>query len=149
MPPVNIPANAFYRIRAPQNFQPAMREDVQLLLPQRRYVSMTTLIMCCIDALAAGDGNATRAEFIAFVTREFPELCAAFEQHVPGRAGALTLYTEYRNRFVHRRGPHASFAIAEDHEVAGEWVDLVDVEGHDHSLIGLNVDRLAKEFLRC
>lgn len=46
--------NAFYRIRDPGNFHAAVRIDVELLLSNQAYLSLTTVIVCCLDALAAG-----------------------------------------------------------------------------------------------
>jgi hypothetical protein len=86
-----LPPDTFYRIREPQNFRAAMRSDVELLRSHRAYVSLTTVIVCCLDALAAGPGEATRGKFEKFVTAHFPELCKALEAARPGRKGAATL----------------------------------------------------------
>src|SRR2546430_10749891 len=59
----------FYQIRDPKNFHAAMRADVELLLSKRAYLSLTTVIVCCLDALAAGSGKATRGKFESFVTK--------------------------------------------------------------------------------
>src|SRR5438876_12328141 len=69
----------FYQIRDPKNFHAAMRADVELLLSKRAYLSLTTVIVCCLDALAAGSGKATRGKFESFVTKHFHGLCTALE----------------------------------------------------------------------
>jgi hypothetical protein len=74
----------FYKIRDPKNFHAAMRADVELLLSKRAYLSLTTVIMCCLDALAAGSGRATRGKFERFVTKHFHDLCTALESVCPG-----------------------------------------------------------------
>jgi hypothetical protein len=140
-----LPAETFYRIRTPRNFHAAMRSDVKLLTKHRAYLSLTTVVVCCLDALAAGSGKATRGKFKAFVTRRFPDLCGDLERAYPGR-GAETLYDAFRNGFVHMRVPKSRFAIAEDHELDGAFAGEIEVDGVG-SFVALNVDRLAREFL--
>ena len=139
-------ATTFYRVRDPKNFYKAMRRDVALLLEHRAYLSLTTVIVCCLDALAAGSGKASRRQFEAFVVQHFPELCADLHARYPTRPGARSLYDGFRNGFTHLRGPKSEFAIAEDHELDGAWADTVAVDGVGQ-FVALNVDRLAREFL--
>src|SRR5437899_1119946 len=72
-----------YRIRSPKNFYAAMRADVQLLLENERYLALTTVIMCCLDALAADPGDAGRGKFGSFMERHFPELCTLLDSVCP------------------------------------------------------------------
>ena len=137
----------FYQIRDPKNFHAAMRADVELLLSKRAYLSLTTVIMCCVDALAAGSGKATRGKFESFVEKHFHGLCTALESVCPGRKGGRILYDEFRNGFAHLRAPKSKFAIAEDHELSGGWADRVEVNAVGQ-FVAINVDRLAGEFLR-
>lgn len=123
-----------------------MRSDVKLLVEHRAYLSLTTIIVCCLDALAAGPGRATKPKFKRFVTSHFPELCADLERSCPGKTGAATLYEAFRNGFAHLRGPQSGFAIAEDHELGGAFADEFTVDGLGR-FVGLNVDRLAREFV--
>ena len=110
-----------------------MRDDVELLLSKRAYLSLTTVIMCCLDALAAGAGKATRGKFESFVEKHFYGLCTALESVCPGRKGGAILYDEFRNGFAHLRGPKSKFAIAEDQTSS----DVDDV----HESKTLNVKR--------
>ena len=110
-----------YRIRSPKNFYAAMRADVQLLLENERYLALTTVIMCCLDALAADPGDAGRGKFGSFMERHFPELCTLLDSVCPGRKGTDVLYDKFRNGFAHNRGPKSNFVIVEDHEVEGHW----------------------------
>jgi hypothetical protein len=84
--------DTFYRIRDPRNFHAAMRADVNLLHSNQAYLSLTTVLVCCLDALAAGSGEATRGKFEAFVKQQLPNLCAALETACPGKEGAAVLY---------------------------------------------------------
>ena len=136
----------FYRIRDPKNFHAAMRNDIELLHSKRAYVSMTTVIVCCLDALAADSGKATRGKFERFVTTHFSELCHALANACPGKNGVSLLYDNYRNGFAHLRGPKNKFAIAEDDELGGDWAGKIEIDDIGQ-LVAINVDRLAKEFL--
>ena len=145
---IKLPAGTFYKIRDPQNFKAAIRADVELLRANRTYLAMTTIIMCCIDALAAGSGDATRGKFETYVKLNFPDLCHELETASGKQNGAGVLYTYFRNGFVHLRGPKTKFAIAEDHELQGRWADEVQINGQKYVLVAINVDKLATEFLR-
>jgi hypothetical protein len=143
---LKLPADSLYKIRDPQNFRAAIRADVELLRSNRAYLSLTTIIMCCLDALAAETGEASRGKFEAYVGQHFPDLCRELGAACASN-GARILYRNFRNGFAHLRGPKAEFAIAEDHELQGRWADKVEVEGY-RELVAINVDRLATEFLR-
>lgn len=101
---LKLPADSFYKIRDPQNFKAAIRADVELLHSHRACLSLTTIIMCCIDALAAGTGNTTRGKFEAYVSRNFPDLCRELQSVSANRRGAGILYDNFRNGFAHLRG---------------------------------------------
>ena len=119
---------------------------MQLLRSNRAYVSLTTIIMCCIDALAAGIGEATRGKFEAYAQNHFPDLCHQLAAACATRNGAKILYDNFRNGFAHLRGPKTRFAIAEEHELPGIWAEKVQVE--DRELVAINIDRITNEFLR-
>jgi hypothetical protein len=142
-----IPADKFYRIRDPKNFYAAMRSDIELLHKHRAYLSLTTVIFCCLDALAAGSGKASSGKFATFVSKHFPDLIVDIEQACHGKKGTAILYDSFRSGFAHLRGPKPAFAIAEDHELEGHWVRLVQTS-ESETLVALNVDRLTREFLK-
>jgi hypothetical protein len=141
-----LPTATYYRIREPKNFREAMRADVEVLVRHRRYLALMTVIVCCLDAIAAADGHASRGKFEKFVSRQFPEMCGSLEELRPSRGGAATLYDAFRNGFAHLRGPKPDFAIVEDHEIDGNWAARIEIDGVGE-FVGLNVDRLAREFL--
>src|SRR5262245_47778453 len=116
---VKLPAQDFYRVRDPKHFHHAMRHDVELLLSNRAYLSLTTVIVCSLDALAAGSGEATRGKFVHFVEKHFPDLCTELGKVCPGSKGGEILYSKFRNGFAHLRGPKSKFAIAEERELPG------------------------------
>jgi hypothetical protein len=83
----------------------------------------------------------------ALSAREVARLLTALESVCPGRKGGGILYDEFRNGFAHLRGPKSKFAIAEDHELSGDWADMVEVNAGGQ-FVAINIDRLAGEFLR-
>lgn len=119
---------------------------MNLLLEHRAYVSLTTIIVCSLDALAAGSGKATRGKFEHFITKHFPELCSELENVLQEKKGAATFYDAFRNGFAHLRGPKTGFAIAENHELGGAFADELEVDGIG-KFVAVNLDRLAREFL--
>jgi hypothetical protein len=91
---LELPPENLYIIRDPKNFLSDMRDDVKLLHDNRRYLSLTTMIMCCLDALAAGSGDADKGKFQKYVTKNFPDLCAALKSaasEAHGRESNVTI----------------------------------------------------------
>jgi hypothetical protein len=56
----------------------------------RAYLSLTTVIMCCIDGLAADPWNA--GKFEAYLRQNLAELCCELEIACANRNGAGILY---------------------------------------------------------
>lgn len=140
---ISLPAS--YSIKAPEHFYAVMCHDVALLRDQGSYETCTTVILCCIDALAAGNGDADRNKFGAFVKKHFPTLCAELDGAVSGKSGAEVLYDKFRNGFAHLRGPKSGFAIANDSELEGRYAAEVEVK-EKGTWVAINVDRLIKDF---
>jgi len=140
---LSLPAS--YSIKAPEHFYAVMGRDVALLRDKGSYETCTTVILCCIDALAAGPGNADRSKFGAFVKKHFPTLCAELHGAVPGKSGAEVLYDKFRNGFAHLRGPKSGFAIANDAELEGHYATEVEIEGKG-KYVAINVDRFIDDF---
>ena len=140
---ISLPAS--YSIKAPEHFYAVMSSDVALLRDQGSYETCTTVILCCIDALAAGPGDANPNKFRTFVNEHFPALCAELNGAVPGKSGADVLYDKFRNGFAHLRGPKFGFAIANDGELEGHYATEVEVEGKGRH-VAINVDRLINDF---
>jgi len=140
---ISLPAS--YSIKAPEHFYTVMDHDVALLRDQGSYETCMTVILCCIDALAAGPDDADRNKFGAFVKKHFPTLCAELDGAVPGKSGAEVLYDKFRNGFAHLRGPKSGFAIANDSELEGRYATEVEVEGKGN-WVAINVDRLINDF---
>ena len=142
----HLPASAWYKIKDPKNYYVAMHNDIELLRNNARYTSCMTVIMCCLDALAAGTGDASPGKFATFAENHFPELCAGLATAVRGKSGAQVLYDRFRNGFCHLRGPKSGFAIAEDKELCGQYTDEIEIGGQ-YRFWAVNIDRLINDFL--
>lgn len=117
---------------------------LQRARPSAEYVAIACLIACYIDALAANGGRATSNKFRRFLRHNFPQLCDGLRRAVPGTDGAQTFYDHFRNGMVHTFFTRdARFALAEDHELNGEYAGSIAATGH----IGVNIDRLSRDFL--
>jgi hypothetical protein len=142
-----LPKSAFYNIPTPKNLYSTMHHDVKLLYDSRSYVTCTLVILCCIDALAAGKGKAAPAKFEAFAKKHFPELCTGLDGTIRGKSGEKVLYAFFRNGFAHLFTPKPGFVIAEDHELDSRYAGRLEFEGVG-KFISINADRLARDFLR-
>jgi hypothetical protein len=142
---ISLPAS--YRIKAPEHFYTVMGHDVALLRDKGSFETCTTVIFCCIDAIAAGAGDAARSKFSNFVKKYFPTLCTELEGTVPGKSGADILYDKYRNGFAHLRAQKSGFAIANDSELEGRYATEVEIKGRG-TWIAINVDRLINDFIQ-
>jgi hypothetical protein len=142
---ISLPAS--YRIKAPEHFYAVMGRDVALLRDKGSFETCTTVILCCIDAIAAEPGDADPKKIGAFVKKHFPTLCAELDGAVPGMSGAEVLYKKYRNGFAHLRGPKSGFAIANDSELEGRYATNVEIMGRG-TWVAINVDRFINDFIR-
>jgi hypothetical protein len=124
-----------------------MRRDVALLRSHASYVTCTTVVLCCIDAIAAAGGDADPGKFRRFVNKHFPVLCTELSGAVAGKSGSMVLYDKFRNGFAHLRGPKSGFAIAENHELKGRYAGELEAEGFG-KFMAINVDRFIDDFLR-
>jgi len=141
-----IPYNAVYRTSIPGNRYSLMRNDVELLHRKGCFTSFTALVMCYIDALASPGAKSRRGRFEKFVEKNFAELCRGLNGHFPGNSGSHTLYERYRDGLVHGLGPKEGFALCTNDELDGAYSGEVEVAGIGR-FTGINVDRLAKDFL--
>ncbi len=141
-----IPKTAFYNIKAREHYIPAMRRDVQLLREHTSWTTCMTVVLCCIDTLAAGNGDADRGKFKVFCQTHFPDLCAALDGTVPGKTGSDVLYDKFRNGFAHLRGPKSCFGLTQGPGLAGRYVVELEVEGGG-TFFAIDVERFIGEFL--
>ena len=143
---VRLPKTAIYQIKSPGTLYVGMVRDVDLLFNQPAFTSCATLIVCFIDALAAGTGKASKPKFLAFMKKYFPVLCSELAAAVPGKAGAVTFYEQFRNGLAHLRGPKSGYALARETETGEKYAEVFDVDGRSQ-YVGVNIDRLHTDFL--
>ncbi len=139
---------AFFDIKKVEHRLSTMHRDVQLLRDNAAYTTCITVVLCSLDALAAGKGRASSGKFEAFVKLHFPALCAELGAATSGRrSGAKVLYDEDRNGLAHLFGPESGFAIAEEMELPGRNAGEMEVDGKGR-FAAINADRFINDFLR-
>ena len=122
-------------LRDMKRLKRSMIESIELLHKNRMYVAATVLVACYIDALADGKGSKF---YCAFLEKHFPDMCREL--------GAATFYKMYRCGMVHELSMGNDFAIANDSEIDGRYVDTVQV-GEMAPKVALNIDRLSNDFI--
>src|SRR6185295_12334284 len=98
---IKINPDQVYLIRDPAHFYDEILKDLKLLWDSGAFSSAVTLIVCFIDAFAGG----SKKNFLPFMERHFPALCAELLALRPRKTGATTFYDEFRNGMAHLRGP--------------------------------------------
>jgi hypothetical protein len=141
-----LPSTHLYAIKDPAHFHAEMLRDVQLLWQAGAFPSCVTLIACFIDAMAAGNGSATKAKFKQFMERHFRALCDELHAVAKAKPGAITFYEQYRNGLAHLRGPKSHYALTRHSDTGGKYVEFFDV-ARVGRFVGINVDRLHSDFL--
>lgn len=76
---------------------------------------LLNLVSVYLDGLASGTPNGTRDAYVAYLTTNFPELCAEL--------GAAVSYKSFRCKAVHEFGLGASFAIGRDGDLKGRYAN--------------------------
>ncbi len=133
---LKIPRSQFCDLSDHQALAATAEKVIQDCLKEKSFSAVLCLVACYIDGLSGGN----KWFFLATLKRDFPDLCAAMN--------AEAFYAKYRNGIVHAFTPKQGYAIAEDHEVRGAYLALVDIEpGGPKNLIALNIERLAKDFI--
>ena len=72
--------------------------------------------------------------------KHFPELCAELGAHV--------FYKMYRNGIVHDFTLERGYAIANNDEVNGAFIDQFKVKDRETVYVALNIDRLKDEYVQ-
>lgn len=135
-----IPAEHFMNLGDRSRVAATMARAVRLVHEARIYTASMCLIAGYIDAIAGGD----KSKYVAFLEDNFPQLCAELAE--TGKPGALVFYEKFRNGMLHLNSPTLGYALLEDPEADGKYVADVRVSGME--MRGINVDRLAKEFIK-
>lgn len=103
------------------------------------WYSVLNMIAAYIDGLASGPKGGTRTAYISYLETHFPVLVAEL--------GAITFYENYRNATIHEFGLRQGYAIGRDSGLNGSYVATQLIIETGESVVVLNIDRLAAEFL--
>jgi len=141
-----LPSSSYVPLQDPKVRYPAMARDLQLLHANKAFVSCAILILCFIDALAAGKGRATKGKFKRFVETNLRGLIAALEPLSPRKPAGMLLYDAYRNKLAHLFRLESGFLLCENPEICGDYAAEVQINGGARC-IGINIDRLANDFI--
>jgi hypothetical protein len=129
-----ITADHFMNLGDQPRVAATMAKAVRLMYEARIYTATMCLITSYIDAIAGGD----KAKYLKFLEEHFSQLCQQL-------GGAVVFYEKFRNGMLHLNSPKLGFALLEDREADGDYV--ADVRVGTMAMRGINVDRLAKEFI--
>ncbi len=134
-----IPAASFMNLGYLTAIAPAMKQSVDYCYNpksgNRNYAALFCLICLYIDCLSGGE----KTKYINTLTQHFPKLTTVIAPH--------TFYEKFRNGAIHRFAPMPGYGIAENHEIGGEYIATVQLEGQSSTIDALNIDRFYSDFL--
>jgi hypothetical protein len=121
-----------------------LKNSVQVCYKESRYVAVLCIIVCGIDALASGNKDlgltAHKKIYLKILEKHFPGLCE--------KLGARNFYDRYRSGMVHHFHPMKGYIMSQDHDLNGQYVAEVEIEGRPGTRISINMDRLIQDFIR-
>ena len=117
-----------------------MRDCIRAVqAPGTLWYPLLNLVATFIDGLASGKKGETRDAYIGYLTKNFPDLCAAL--------GAVIFYENYRNAAVHEFGLKPGYAIGRDSGLKGAYVGSQRFSDTGEQVTVLNIDRLTADFV--
>jgi hypothetical protein len=118
-----------------------MREVIETVADRGKlFMPLLNLVTTFIDGLASGAPGTTKAAYLEYLDKHFPELCKAL--------GAEIFYSKYRCGAVHEFNLKAGFGIARDSRMDGAYVGTQTIKETGEELTVLNIDRLVADFIR-
>lgn len=137
-----IPKQNFVDLRDRRILADELKQSVQLCYKEGRYVTVLCIIVCGIDALASGDKNLTehKRDYLRILEKHFPDMCK--------KLGAQKFYDRYRTGMVHHFHPMKGYVMAQDHDLDGQYVAELEIEGRPGTRTSINMDRLTHDFIR-
>lgn len=137
---IKLPASGFCNLADSNIIYRDMKEIVLLLKEETKYTALLLVISCFIDSFTGDTTSGNNKEnYKNFIETKFPEL---FDNNY------LTpdiFYKEYRCDIAHGYSIGLGYAIVEDHEINGVYVDKFICDGK--SYVGLNIDKFSDLFL--
>lgn len=128
-----ITKNQFMNLADSARVAATAEKAVNKLYAEKMYTSSIILVSAYIDWMAEG----SEKRYKKVLRDKFPKLCSEMS--------ADTFYDKIRCGMVHRSAPRSNYALIEEHESEGKYVNEISLEGQIY--IGLNIDRVIKDFL--
>lgn len=117
-----------------------MRDTVRAVQAQGHLsYPLLNLISTFIDGLVSAPTGQTKAQYIAYLNKHFPDLSSAL--------GAEVFYLQYRCAAVHEFGLKPNYAIGRNVGMGGKYVGTQQIGESGHVYTILNIDRLVADFL--
>lgn len=113
-----------------------LADAVELCRDKAYWVPALVLVTAGIDRFGGG----SKTGYQKLLRTDFPDLC----KHLT----PSDFYAKYRNGILHEFSPKKGYALANDHEIGGNYFAEVIVRSNKKKLKALNVDRLIKDFLK-
>ena len=106
--------------------------------PGDLHFPLLNLVSTFIDGLASGASGGTKAAYLKYLERYFPDLCSSL--------GAEVFYAKYRCAAVHEFGIKPPYGIGRGSGMGGNYVETQVLEDLNHEITLLNIDRLVEDF---
>lgn len=129
-----INSNQFMDLGNKQRVAATAIKAVSLLYTKRMYSAVTSLITAYIDWMAGG----SERKYKQILTRKFPLLVQELSPK--------TFYDKYRCGMLHGASPRSGYALIEEGESDGKYINEIKIE--KRVFVGLNIDRLVKDFVK-
>ncbi|HUK55750.1 MAG TPA: hypothetical protein VLY20_03745 [Nitrospiria bacterium] len=119
-----------------------LKKSVEICHKDGRYVAVLCIIVCGIDAFAAGDKSFTahKRDYLKILEKHFPVLSK--------KLGAQKFYNTYRHGIVHHFHPMKGYNLSQDSDLNGEYVAELEIEGRQAAGVSINMDRLISDFIQ-
>ena len=136
-----IPKEDFMNVGNLKTVAEELRRSIRICHENQCYIAALCIIACSIHRFSGGNIKKRDQErkYCQIVEKYFPKMC--------GNLSAREFYKMYRHGIVKSFGPLKGYVMCEDDELNGEYVGKVKIEGLSETRIGLNMDRLIKDFI--
>ncbi len=137
-----IPKKEFVDIGNPQILADELKKSVQLCHRGGRYIAALCIIACGISGFTSSNKglHAKKEDYLRILEKHFSGLCKGLEPR--------KFYDLYRSGVVHHFRPMRGFILSQDHDLDGQYVRELEIEGRPGTRISLNMDRLVRDFIR-
>jgi len=137
-----VPQQEFVNIGDRRILADELKKSVQICHKDGRYVAVLCIIVCGIDAFASGQKSFTahKRDYLKILEKHFPVLSK--------QLGAQKFYNTYRHGMVHHFHPMKGYILSQDHDLEGQYVAELQIEGRSEPSISINMDRLIHDFIQ-